>query len=63
MSEKQELNRIALHAPAVLAAAVVVLDLFAYVVSTGSDRDIAATTTPEDFYWSASSESKPILSI
>lgn len=50
MSEKQELNRIALHAPAVLAAAVVVLDLFAYVVSTGSDRDIAATTTPEDFY-------------
>ena len=51
MSEKQELNRIALRAPAVLAVVVVVLlDLFAYVVSTGSDRDIAATTTPEDFY-------------
>ena len=43
MSEKQELNRIALRTPAVLAAVVVVLDLFAYMVGTGSPRDIATT--------------------
>lgn len=43
MSEKQELNRIALRAPAVLAVVVVLLDLFAYAVSTGSPGDIATT--------------------